>query len=73
MSDGRAMLAAVNAGSSQCPETTTMAAGFEGSVPDTWRSQSAVVFQVSAGSPVRLQSMKKQGPPPWGMKKVGIV
>jgi hypothetical protein len=35
------------------------------------RSHAAVLCQVSGGSPRTLQSMKKHGPPPWGMNSVG--
>ena len=60
-------------GSSQWPETTTIALGRSGRVSARPRSQASVFFQVYLGPPISDQSMKKHGPPPWGMNKVGMV
>ena len=45
-----------------------MARGFSGRVAAMPLRKPAMPSQVSAG----FQSMKKQGPAPWGMKKVGM-
>src|SRR5205085_3676330 len=47
---------------------TTIAFGVTSREPDRVPSQSAIFFHVSGG----FQSMKKQGPPPCGMNRVGI-
>ena len=59
----------MKAGSSQWPLTTTIALGGAGSVPARPSRNRWVAFQVSAGP--QVQSMKKQGPPPWGRKRAG--
>jgi hypothetical protein len=51
---------------SQWPETTRIAVGFAGSEAPIDRRYVAMPLQLPAGS-----SMKKQGPPPCGMKRVG--
>src|SRR4051795_2951107 len=61
----------VKTGSSQCPETTRIAFGRSGRPLTTPFSQAAVLSQVSAGP--RVHSMKKQGPAPCGMNRVGRV
>src|SRR5579862_9057890 len=61
----------VKTGSSQWPEITRIAFGRSGRPATRPFSQAAVLSQVSAGP--RVHSMKKQGPAPCGMKRVGSV
>jgi hypothetical protein len=46
-----------------------MALGWRGKVAARFLKKSAMRFQASGG----FQSIKKQGPPPWGMNQVGIL
>ena len=65
--------AAVKTGSSQWPEITMIALGRSGRLETMLLSQASVLFQASFGSPMMDQSMKKHGPPPCGMNKVGCL
>ena len=69
MSCGAAAALAVRADSSQWPLTTTMARGGAGRVAGRPSRKRFVAFQVSVGP--HVQSIKKQGPPPWGRKMAG--
>jgi len=59
----------LNVGCSQCPEISTMAVGFTGSVAAMPLRKSAMAFQAVGG----FHSMKKQGPAPCGTNSVGMV
>src|SRR5215469_6091741 len=69
MSFGAAAAPEVSAASSQCPLITSRALGTAGSEEAMDSRKCWVGFHVSAGP--QVQSMKKQGPPPWGRKMAG--
>ena len=69
---GEAAVETVNSCSSQWADTTKRAFGFSGRLDGMLFSHSAVLSHVSTGPPISVQSMKKHGPPPCGMNRVGI-